>query len=420
MNFEVHRHQTLISKANFYKLLGLSSSPDVVNPNSVVISCFISMFYQTGYNSDLSLLSKFEKSDLPFIWNALFTIFFKCLSERTVVWTQFTQSVNSNIKDSEISCAQFLSVVVCHALNNDKVPEIKDVVVIEILKMQTTTFVTSDPKNFNFICSIPEVMLDSVPLDNDIIKSYKEILNSGKPKQQRKPKYKQAVIDEDSNDQTHSNVIGEETFLNEDDIAHTSEVPLKTSELITTITTLKVSTLPASSDQTPHESDGYENISNEAIINFSQIQSPPLLKFIYEPQITLPFQILIFTNSIMNPSISQATLTTDTPPQVSIFELDKEYNRTSGIPENTSNMESNYNIGVTIFGTYIDFYSYFVSRIENDDDVGLSTPITRDKLKDLREVKTARKGNVSSASEKGKVNIALEEDDDMNPKLSEK
>lgn len=40
------------------------------------------MFHKIGYNSDLSLLSKLKKHVLPPVWNALFTILFKCLLER--------------------------------------------------------------------------------------------------------------------------------------------------------------------------------------------------------------------------------------------------------------------------------------------------------------------------------------------------
>lgn len=82
MNFEVHGHRNWISKVNLCKLLGLSSSPDGINPNSVAIYRLIVMFHQMGYTYDLSLLPKFRKSTLPPIENALFTILFKCLLER--------------------------------------------------------------------------------------------------------------------------------------------------------------------------------------------------------------------------------------------------------------------------------------------------------------------------------------------------
>ncbi|CAH1454194.1 unnamed protein product [Lactuca virosa] len=183
----------------------------------------------------------------------------------------------------------------------------KDVVIAEIPKMQTTTLLLVIQRFFPLVGLIPDVMLAWVPIEYVIIKGYREIPNSGvreiptslqvvletvdipkkvekremkatagvlkKPKQQREPKYKQVVIDEDSDDHTHNNVMGEETFLNEDDIAHTSEVPSKKSELIATITTMKVSIPPTSSVKTPLESDVYENILKEHIINISQ--TPP-------------------------------------------------------------------------------------------------------------------------------------------------
>lgn len=95
---------------------------------------------------------------------------------------------------------------------------------------------------------------------------------------------------------------------------------------------------------TPPVSDVFENILKEPIIKLSQTPPPPLpisslvsiettipplLKSVSKPkslsQNTLPFQILIFTDSIMNP-ISRASSITDTPPEASTFEFDTEGN----------------------------------------------------------------------------------------------
>ncbi|CAH1433602.1 unnamed protein product [Lactuca virosa] len=199
----------------------------------------------------------------------------------------------------------------------------KDVVINVIPKMQTTTFVTSDPKNFDFIGSIPEVMLARVLLDNDIIKAYWTLQATGgvpkKQKQQKKQKYKRTVINADSDDQTQSKVMGEDCFVHEEDTTYTSEVPFKTFEPIASNEILKVST-PLS---TPPESDVNENILKEPIINLSQTPTPPLListsvpiessipripKLVLEPtstvQTTLPFQYPIFTNSTTTPIVS--------------------------------------------------------------------------------------------------------------------
>lgn len=96
----------------------------------------------------------------------------------TIFWSQFTQSARSNSKDSEISCVRFWSIVVSHALNHYHVPEMKDCVIVVIPRMETTTLSTYDPKNFDFVGSILEVMLARVPSDNDIIKVYKELVTA--------------------------------------------------------------------------------------------------------------------------------------------------------------------------------------------------------------------------------------------------
>lgn len=82
INFMVHGHQTSITKVKFCNLLGLSSSNHGIHLDSVAISSIIVGFHQIGYNSGLSLISKLNKSALPPISNALFTILFKCLSKR--------------------------------------------------------------------------------------------------------------------------------------------------------------------------------------------------------------------------------------------------------------------------------------------------------------------------------------------------
>lgn len=135
---------------------------------------------------------------------------------------------------------------------------------------------------------------------------------------------------------------------------------LKTSKPISSVEISKSSTILA----TPLEPDVFENILKEPIIKLSQTPPPPLpisslvsiettipplLKSVSKPkslsQNTLPFQILIFTDSIMNP-ISRASSITDTPPEASTFEFDTEGNWTPNVLENTSNVDSVVNIGV--------------------------------------------------------------------------
>ena len=54
-----------------------------------------------------------------------------------------------------------------------------DSLIAATLTLQTTTFVMSDPRNFAFVGSIPEVMLEKVPVNNDIIRAYRKLPSSG-------------------------------------------------------------------------------------------------------------------------------------------------------------------------------------------------------------------------------------------------
>lgn len=78
IHFEVANHKTSISKSHFCKLLGLITPEVSVDPESIPATNMIEMLYQMGYTDDIS---KFRKS-LPPMWNGLFTILFKSLSER--------------------------------------------------------------------------------------------------------------------------------------------------------------------------------------------------------------------------------------------------------------------------------------------------------------------------------------------------
>ncbi|CAH1413867.1 unnamed protein product [Lactuca virosa] len=55
----------------------------------------------------------------------------------------------------------------------------KDSLIAEILMLQTTTFVMSDPRNFEFVGSIPKVLMKRVLLDNAIIRAYRKLPSSG-------------------------------------------------------------------------------------------------------------------------------------------------------------------------------------------------------------------------------------------------
>lgn len=49
----------------------------------------------------------------------------------------------------------------------------------EFLTLHTTTFVMLDPRNFEFVGSIPEALLKKVLLDNAIIRAYRKMPSSG-------------------------------------------------------------------------------------------------------------------------------------------------------------------------------------------------------------------------------------------------
>ncbi|CAI9276275.1 unnamed protein product [Lactuca saligna] len=74
----------------------------------------------------------------------------------------------STTRHMEISCARFWSIVVNCVLGHFKVLFVIDSIMEAIPTLQTSTFVISDPRNFTFISSIPEVMLVRVPSDNSI------------------------------------------------------------------------------------------------------------------------------------------------------------------------------------------------------------------------------------------------------------
>lgn len=85
INYDVLGHKTSISKVHFCKLLGFYSYPDVIHPDSVAIYRLFTMFNQMGYNSDCTLLSKFKKSSLPLVWNALLLFFLRVYQKGLLV-----------------------------------------------------------------------------------------------------------------------------------------------------------------------------------------------------------------------------------------------------------------------------------------------------------------------------------------------
>ena len=143
ITFEVNSQKTCISKSRFCRLLGFTATNDLVGLESISSSLIIEMFYQMGYLENITLLSKFRKPNLPRIWNGLFTLLFKSFSERVtgfdsddklfytiiyglykgvnqdygfVLWVQLVQSTLATSRHSEISCAQFWSIIIKRAI----------------------------------------------------------------------------------------------------------------------------------------------------------------------------------------------------------------------------------------------------------------------------------------------------------------
>lgn len=74
INSEVDSRKSTITKARFWRMLGFGTTEGMVDPNLISSVDLIHMFYQMGYNGELTLLSKFKKSNISPVWNGLFTL----------------------------------------------------------------------------------------------------------------------------------------------------------------------------------------------------------------------------------------------------------------------------------------------------------------------------------------------------------
>nr|KAJ0184447.1 hypothetical protein LSAT_V11C900494330 [Lactuca sativa] len=242
-----------------------------------------------------------------------------------------------------------------------------DSLIAATLTLQTTTFVMSDPRNFAFVGSIPEVMLEKVPVNNDIIRAYRKLPSSGVrskkfKKPVPKPRSPSLVVQDDSEERIETKVQRDNVLRNdEEDTTYTSEPP--TLKMF-----VKVSSPPSSSIP---ESDIFDTIMKEPFLSLTTPPppspfNPPILSMTTsplttslpissipplpkmssaetsQPQISIPFSTPIFTDSNI-PSTSTVT----TKPEVLIIKSILEVIRTSGIPSNTSNVGLNFNNGVS-------------------------------------------------------------------------
>ena len=74
--------KTAISQKSFVKILNLSTTKTLIDPDLVPTPNMIKAFNQMGYTPILTRNSGFKKNKLPTMWSCLFTILFKCLTER--------------------------------------------------------------------------------------------------------------------------------------------------------------------------------------------------------------------------------------------------------------------------------------------------------------------------------------------------
>ena len=206
ITFEVAGHKTSVSLNRFRKLFKLPTTVHTVNPDSISSIDIHKVFYRMGYSGDIIKLSNFKKSHLPPVWNGLFTLLFKSLSERVagsdsaskqfctlmyglftgeavdfglVLWSQLCQSIGSSSRHTEISCARFWAVIVDKCLQHFHVPAMADPVMAQIPIFQPNLLHLTDPANFDFMASIPDEMTDTVPVANVIISKYTKTTVSG-------------------------------------------------------------------------------------------------------------------------------------------------------------------------------------------------------------------------------------------------
>ena len=186
--------RTAISQKSFVKILNLSTEANLVDPDLVSNPDMIRTFNQMGHSPILTRISGFKKNKLPTMWSCLFTILFKCLTERQtgtdsaskqfltllhgiftnepvdfgkVVWTQFCESPTSSTKDTEISMARFWSLVVAHANShyNINVESLTDEDTAKFPELQIGKLVVK-VDTCEFVGKVPEAMLNKVDQDN--------------------------------------------------------------------------------------------------------------------------------------------------------------------------------------------------------------------------------------------------------------
>lgn len=72
ITFDIDSNKTSVSKTRLCRMLEFSSKEGLVDPELISSAAIIEMFFQMGYLGEIILLLKFNKPNLPPIWNGLF------------------------------------------------------------------------------------------------------------------------------------------------------------------------------------------------------------------------------------------------------------------------------------------------------------------------------------------------------------
>ncbi|CAH1422622.1 unnamed protein product [Lactuca virosa] len=175
----------------------------------------------------------------------------------------------------------------------------RDVVIVDIPKMQTVMFVTSNPKNFLIVGSISQAMLSRVPTDHPIIVEYlKTTVSTGdKSKKKKRHNLTQVVLQEESSEHIESLARKEKESVlnNEEDFAN---IGMKSTFA------LELNQTPLVSSHMESEAEIYKQVVDDPFLNLSQTPpTPPIFSATSEstPIPTSIFFALVF--SVFNKTI---------------------------------------------------------------------------------------------------------------------
>lgn len=195
--------------------------------------------------------------------------------------------------------------MVRNAMLHYHLPKMRDIVIVDIPKMQTTMFFTTDPKNFLIVCSVSPTMLSRFPTDNPIIVEYLKIaVNAGgdgsesiheeeipkkkeksfkrtrkyivskKSKKQKRRNINHVVIEEESSEHTESLDRNEKesTLNNEEDFPNIGLKIATVSEPIQTST-------PLVSSHMESQAKIYKQVVDGPFLNLSQTPLTPPIRY---------------------------------------------------------------------------------------------------------------------------------------------